>query len=156
MKLLSVLMGVLITFSLSAHAEISPLVIDKSQKKNMVKSKYIKVAHQVIEHNLTQDEVRFTILSAALNSGKIKWLLEEDADNYYILRWDYSGSVIYTKVEFDEQYIQLKYAGAYDKFICKNDIEGICYKSTHKKYYSYMKQLRVSIINALPTKAKEL
>lgn len=132
--------------SLSAQAQISPLKIDHSQNKT--KDKYIKSAHEVITHQLTLDEVRFSILNAALTSSNVKWLLEESGDNFILLRWDYSGAVIYTRVEFDEHFIQLKYAGSFDDYECKNNIDGICYRNG-KVYYSRMKKLRTEILNTV-------
>jgi len=136
-----------LSLSLSTQAQISPLKIDKSQKKT--KDKYIQSAHAVIKHQSSQAEVRFAILSASLSSKGVKWLLEEDGENFLILRWDHREEVIYTKVEFDEQYIQLKYVDAYDDYHCENNIEGICYKNESRKYYNYMKELRTSIIQTL-------
>lgn len=141
------LMVVLIGLSLSAQAQISPLKIDKSQVKT--KNKYIKSAHEVITHQSSQAELRFAILSAGLTSKSVKWLMEEDGDNFIILRWDNGGSVIYTKVEFDEKYIQLKYVDSYDGYQCKNNIDGICYKNQSRKYYKHMQELRTAIINTL-------
>jgi len=136
-----------LSLSLSTQAQISPLKIDKSQKKT--KDKYIKSAHGVIKHQSSREEVRFAILSASLSRKGVKWLLEEDGENFLILRWDHREEVIYTKVEFDEQYIQLKYVDAYDDYHCENNIEGICYKNESRKYYNYMKELRTSIIQTL-------
>ncbi|PKI14833.1 hypothetical protein [Colwellia sp. 12G3] len=147
MKIVNLFIIALIGLSLSTQAEISPLNIDQSQKKT--KDKYIKSAHEVIKHQSSQEEVRFSILSAALTSKSIKWILEDDGDNFLVLRWDYSEAVIYTKVEFDEQYIQLKYLDAYDDYRCQNNVDGICYKNETSKYYSHMKDLRSAIINAL-------
>ena len=131
--------------SLSTQAQISPIKIDHSLKK--AKDKYIKAAHEVIAHQLTLDKVRFSILDAALTSKGIKWLLEEHGDNYILLRWDYSGAVIYTKVEFDEHFIQLKYVDSFDDYECRNNVDGICYKNENREYYSHMKELRTAIVN---------
>ncbi|PKG81044.1 hypothetical protein CXF85_19990 [Colwellia sp. 75C3] len=147
MKMVNLFIIALIGLSLSTQAEISPLNIDQSQKKT--KDKYIKSAHDVIKHKSSQEEVRFAILSAALTSKSVKWILEDDGDNFLVLRWDHSEAVIYTKVEFDEQYIQLKYLDAYDDYQCKNNVDGICYKNESRKYYGHMKDLRSAIINTL-------
>ncbi len=143
MKTVTLFMIAFLGLSLSAYAQISPLNIDKSQKKT--KDKYIKSAHAVIKHQSNHEEVRFAILSAGLTSKSVKWLLEEDGGNFLILRWDHREEVIYTKVEFDEQYIQLKYVDAYGDYRCKNNVEGICYKNESSKYYSHMNDLRASI-----------
>ena len=147
MKILNLFIIAVMSLSLSAQAQISPLKIDYSQKKT--KDKYIKAAHEVIEHQLTLDEVRFSILDAALTSKGIKWLLEESGDDFVLLRWDYSGDIIYTRVEFDERFIQLKYADSFEDYECKNNIDGICYKNENRKYYAHMKTLRTAIINTL-------
>jgi hypothetical protein len=147
MKIVNFFMVVVLGLSLSAEAQLSPLKIDKSQKKT--KSKYIFSAHRVIKHHSSQEEVRFAILSAALTSKNIKWLLEEDGGNFLVLRWDHRGDVIYTKVEFDEQYIQLKYVDSYEDYHCQNNVDGICYKNESRKYYKYMSELRLSIIDTL-------
>jgi len=134
-------------FILPVQSEIVDLKIDQRQSKT--KDKYIKSAHSIINHDLSIDEIRFAILNAALTSNNVKWLLEEDGQGYVILRWDYSMAVIYTKVEYNEKSVQLKYFDAFDDFRCENNVDGICYKNENGKYYTYMQQLRTAIIDEL-------
>ena len=135
-------------FSLEVQSAPSLLKIDQNQKFK-TRDKYIKAAHELIEHDLSLDEVRFTILNAALNNKNVKWILEQDGDTYLILRWDYGEEVIYSKVEYDNQFIQLKYFDASKDFTCLKNIEGICYLNKNSDYYGYMKKLRTAIANLL-------
>lgn len=135
-------------FSQHAHSAPSELKIDQSQKKK-TQDKYIRAAHTQIKHDLSHDEVRFTILNAALNNKGVKWVLEEDGEDYMILRWDYGETVIYSKVEFDKQYIQLKYYDSHEDFKCTNNVDGICYRNQNTDYYAQMKKLRTSIASLL-------
>ncbi len=149
----SKLLGSLIILTLVSHslcAEPVPLVIDESQNK--ASTKYIKVAHDVINHNLPAEELRFKILQATLSVKSAKWIMEEDADNYILVRWDYGRKVLYTKIEYNTEFVQLKYSDKNSDFKCINDINGICYKNSESDYYSYLKRLRVAIKSSIQTK----
>ena len=150
MKIVKIALLLISFVGLSLQVQSAPasLSIDQEQKSK-VKDKYIRAAHELIKHNLSVDEARFTILNAALNNKGVKWILEQDGDTYLVLRWDYGKEVIFSKVEYDSQFIQLKYFDASDDFKCINNIDGICYRNQNKDYYAYMKKLRASIANQL-------
>lgn len=148
LKITLILTSLIIGFSFQVQSAPSVLKVDQSQS-GKVGDKYIRAAHDLIKHDLTLDEARFIILNAALKSKGVKWVLEEDGEGYMVLRWDYGKAVIYSKVEYDEQYIQLKYFDAYGGFRCTNNIDGICYRNQNKDYYGYMKKLRTSIARLL-------
>jgi hypothetical protein len=148
MAKITLILTSLVVISFPVQSAPSPLKIDKNQKRK-VNNKYIRAAHDVIKHDLSTDEVRFAILNAGLASKGVKWLLEKDSDEYLILRWDYGEAVIYTKVEYNNQFIQLKYFDSHDDFNCTNNVDGICYRNQNKDYYAYMKKLRASIARLL-------
>lgn len=149
MKFINCIALTFLGLALTAQAEITPLKIDKAQNSPKYLIKFIKSAHEEIKHQSSIEEVRFAILTAGLSSGSIKWLLEEDGGNYLLLRWDYGRAVIYTKVEFDEQYIQLKFEDSFAGYECKNNQDGVCYKNNDNAYYDYLEQLRNGIIAQL-------
>ena len=144
----AIFLAVLIVFSPQVYSAPSALNIDQSQK-NRVQDRYIKAAHGVLKHKLSLAEVRFAILNAALDNKGVKWILEQDGDGFMVLRWDYAEAVIYSKVEYDDQHIQLKYVDAYGDFRCTNNIDGICYRNENKNFYAYMKKLKTSISRLL-------
>ena len=144
----SLVLAFLLGFSFQAQSAPSTLKIDQNQK-NMVSDRYLRDAHGLVKHDLSLDEVRFVILNAALNNKGVKWILEEDGESYMVLRWDYGETVIYSRVEYDGQHIQLKYFDAHGDFKCFNNIDGICYRNQNKDFYEYMKQLRTSITRLL-------
>lgn len=146
LRITGALLLILNTFQ-SLKAEPKPLVIDQSQKKTS--DQYIRAAHDVINHNLSLEQVRFNILQATLADKTAKWLMEEDSENYFIFRWDYSKAVLYVKVEYNKNYVQLKYADKADDFRCTNNIEGICYKNKESDYYSHLKRLKNIIQNSV-------
>lgn len=135
----------LMTFSVNSKPE--PLNIDESIKA--VSHKYIRSAHLEINHSLSVDQVRFSILQAALSDRRGKWLLESDDDSSVTLRRDLAGDIIYVQVEYDEQYVQLKYVDRESAFTCRKNIEGICYKNEDIDFYGYFKFLRNLIATSL-------
>ena len=106
MKIVKIALLLISFVGLSLQVQSAPasLSIDQEQKSK-VKDKYIRAAHELIKHDLSVDEARFTILNAALNNKGVKWILEQDGDTYLVLRWDYGKEVIFSKVEYDSQFI---------------------------------------------------
>lgn len=138
---------ILIATSTFLKSEPAPLVVDNNQEK--VKTKYIKAAHDVIQHSLPIEHVRFNILQAALSVKSAKWLLEEDNDDNMVFRWDYGRKVLYARVEYNKKYVQLKYVNRESDYQCINNINGICYKNDNSDFYGFLKKLRLAIKNTL-------
>ncbi len=134
-----------VLFCTECFSEPSPLSIDNKIKRR-VSDKYLIAAHEAISHHLSKEDVRLAVLQATFNNKKIRWLLEEDGNDYLIVRWDYGRDVILTKIEYNEKYVQMKYIDGGIGFDCVKNIEGICYWNENKDYYSYMKRLKQNLI----------
>lgn len=128
----------------AALAEPVPLEVDKSIKPSSSK-KYIRSVHLEILTNTTDmQRIRLGIIDGMLlTKGRI-WTYEGEGDGYYLARFDYRGNVVIVRIEYNEQFVQLKYEGAYGGLACTNNVAGICYKN-HKGYYNYTKNLRAAI-----------
>ena len=132
-----------------ANASPIKLVINDHDNKKNAKEKLIFSAHKEIPHNLSIAKLRFALLEAAISNIKIKWVLEEEGENYMLFRWDYRGDAIISRVEFNESLIQMKYENAFGDFVCKKNVKGICYKNYDSDYYLYMKRFRTSILDTI-------
>ena len=144
-KIITVLLlSIVISLPLSATPE--PVVIDTTQNKT--RTKHIKAAHDVIAHNYSLDQIRFILLQATLSDKSSKWLMEEDGDSYFIVRWDHNNEVLYAKVEYNKKYVQLKYVDRKSSYECINNIKGICYKNDSSDFYEHFERLR-ELINKL-------
>lgn len=125
-------------------AEPGPFEVDKSVKNSSSK-KYIRSVHLEIPTNTTDmQKIRLGIIDGMLLTKGRVWTYEGEGDGYFLARFDYRGNVLIVRIEYNEQFVQLKYESAYGDLVCANDIEGICYKN-HKGYYNYTKNLRTAI-----------
>lgn len=137
----------LLIISLPVLSKPEPLVIDKSiQPANR---KNIRAAHKEINHTLSIDQVRFSILQATLSDKNGKWLMEEDGENYIIVRHDMAGEVLYARIEYNQQYVQLKYVDRESDFPCKKNVNGICYRNKPRGYYGKFERLRNLIVSSI-------
>lgn len=133
------------------YAEPAPLKLET--KFRDASKKYLRKAHEPIKHTLSQDELRFVLLEASITNSKIKWVLEHEGDGYMVFRWDYDGfgkkpSYILTRVEFNNNLLQMKYAGAVGEYGCQRLDDGICYRNK-KDYYAFMGRLKKSILRSI-------
>ena len=129
-------------------ADAKPLDTNNIPEDSVSVSK-LEAAHGAIAHKLSLDEAKLAILRATITNRKVKWILEEEGEDYMVFRWDYSRKTIYTRIEYNEKYVQMKYAGASEDFICEINLDGICYENESRKYYSYMHRLKKSLAKAL-------
>ncbi len=91
---------------------------------------------------------RLAIIDGMLNTKGIAWVFEGEGEGYILARFDYRGDTNVIRIEFDEKLVQLKYHDALGDYICKNNIDGICYRNG-RGYYNYIKNLRKSISREL-------
>jgi len=132
-----------------ALAEPVPLEVDKNIKPSASK-KYIRSVHLEIPTNTTDmQRIRLGIIDGMLQTKGRIWTYEGEGDGYYLARFDYRGNVVIVRIEYNEQFVQLKYEGAHGGLACTNNVEGICYKN-HKGYYNYTKNLRAAILQQFP------
>ena len=129
-------------------ADARPLDTNNIPKGSVSASK-LEAAHGAISHKLSLGEAKLAILRATITNRKVKWILEEEGEGYMIFRWDYARKTIYTRIEYNENYVQMKYAGASEDFICDINLDGICYENESRKYYNYMHRLKKSLTKSL-------
>jgi len=129
-------------------ADAKPLDTSNIPNDSVSVSK-LEAAHGAITHELSLGEAKLAILRATITNRKVKWILEEEGKDYMVFRWDYSRQTIYTRIEYNEKYVQMKYAGASEGFLCDINIDGICYDNESRKYYSYMHRLKKSLTKVL-------
>lgn len=128
----------------AASAGPAPLVIDKKAKPK-TSSKNILAVHEEIHTNTTDlREIRYRIVEGMLKTRGRIWTYDGEGDGYILARFDYRGNIQVMRIEYNEQYVQLKYHSAYNDLVCKNLIDGICYDNA-RGYYNYTKNLRASI-----------
>lgn len=131
--------------SLSATAAPERFVYEKPGPGAASESKMRSVYERIENTKGTKAHARLAILRAMLATKGTAWLLEDEGDDFILGRWDYKGHTIFHRIEFDEKYVQIKYAGGLDAYQCEMQVGDYCYK-THRNYYKYnqslVKQLR--------------
>ena len=133
----------LLSFGLSA-AEPGPLVIDKKIKPKS-SNKHIEAVHLEIPIQAADlGQVRLNIIDGMLKTRGRIWTYEGEGDGYILARFDYRGNITVMRIEYNEQYVQLKYHGAVNDTACQNLVDGICYRN-NRGYYNYTKNLRAAI-----------
>lgn len=121
----------------------------KPDIKNSASERYLRVVYEIVPNPSGQAaKARLAILKAMVQMRRVSWQIEEEGEGYIIGRYDYRGHTIFNRVEYDDQNIQIKYAGGLKAFSCELLIDDFCYK-THRHYYSYSKDLRNLIIQNL-------
>ncbi|MCL1036014.1 hypothetical protein L2750_02450 [Shewanella submarina] len=138
--------AILFTLLLSSpgFAKPVPLVIDSSAKPKSFE-RYINAVHKEIPVNgKSVGQIRYAIFEGMLKTKGFSWVYEGEGDGYILARFDYRGDTNVMRIEYDEDYVQLKYHAALGDYVCKNLIEDICYKNG-RGYYNYIKNLRKSI-----------
>ncbi|MEL4360316.1 hypothetical protein [Shewanella algae] len=135
-------------FSLSLQAAPGELVINKNAKPKSSNS-YIEAVHKEIPvAGACEAQVRYAILEGMLSTKGFAWVYEGEGEGYILARFDYRGDTNVMRIEYDANYIQLKYHAALGDFVCKKLIDDICYKNG-RGYYNYIKNLRISIAQEL-------
>lgn len=137
---------ILLCWLSTAMAEPGPLVVDKKVRK-MAKARHIESVHLEIPTNTTDlAAIRYAIVQGMMvTKGRI-WTYEGEGDGYIIARFDYRSHTIAVRIEYNEEWIQLKFHGGSDAYECEILVDdGICYRN-HDNYYKYTKNLRTSIV----------
>ncbi|TPH15577.1 hypothetical protein [Litorilituus lipolyticus] len=129
---------------LAVIAEPSVLKVNKRLKLKS-STKYIQAVHKEIHvSGKSPEAIKFAILDGMLRTKGYKWTFEGEGKGYILAGFDWRGDTNIMKIEFNESLIQLKYHQAWGDYVCKNLIEGVCYKND-RSYYNYVKNLRLSI-----------
>lgn len=129
----------------SSRARPMPLDLDKSVKNSSSK-RYIRAVHLEIPMNTSDlQRIRLGIIDGMLRTKGRIWTYEGEGDGYYLARFDYRGNAVIVRIEYNEQFVQLKYESAFGDMVCENNIDGICYKNA-RNYYNYTKNLRAAIL----------
>lgn len=82
-------------------------------------------------------KARLSILIGMLNTKGAAWVMEEEGEGYILARWDYKGHTIFHRIEYNDEAVQIKYAGGLNDYRCEKLIDNsYCYK-THGNYYKY-------------------
>lgn len=133
----------------AALADPAPLVIDKTVP-GMVKPRYIENVHLEIKTRTTDlDAIRSAILAAMSVAKGGPWSVADDGDGFVLARMQYEGNSMTLRIEFDRQFVQLKYHDASERYACEIVVgDGICYKN-YRDYYGFAQNLRGSIIREL-------
>lgn len=140
-----ILMLVLLGWAAGALGDPAPLVIDKS-KRGRVSVDTIEAVHLEIPTGTTDlAKIRLAIVNGMLQTKGRVWTYEGEGSGYILARFDYRGHIIVSRVEYNQELVQLKYYGASEGLQCENLQEnGVCYKN-HRNYFNYTKNLRASI-----------
>ena len=135
----------MLMMSMQTTAGAQILTVDKNIKPSSSVKK-IKAVHQEIDvKGFSFDEIRYVILQGMLSTHGYAWGYEGEGDDYILARFDYRGDTVIMRIEFTDEIIQLKYHKAWGDYVCKNDIDGVCYKNAGG-YYKYVRNLRKSIV----------
>jgi hypothetical protein len=141
-----ILILVLLGWAAGALGDPAPLVIDKS-KKGRASDKTIEAVHLEIATGTTDlRKIRLAIVNGMLETRGRVWTYEGEGDGYILARFDYRGHIMVSRIEFNQELVQLKYHGASEAFQCENlQEDGVCYDN-HRGYFNYTKNLRTSIM----------
>ncbi len=145
----NILIVMLLSWSASAIGDPGPLVIDKSSKGRASDSK-IESVHQEIATGTTDlRKIQLAIVNGMLETKGRTWTYEGEGDGYILARFDYRGHTIVVRIEYNQEFVQLKFHGGSEAYECENlQEDGVCYKN-HKGYFNYTKNLRISIASNL-------
>ncbi|MCE9686884.1 hypothetical protein LZP73_11840 [Shewanella sp. AS16] len=127
-----------------AMAAPSPLIIDKNVRPKSSNGRINAVHKEIPTMGADLNKVRYGILEGMLETKGFSWVYDGEGEGYILARFDYRGDTNVMRIEYDENYVQLKYQDALGDYVCEKLIEGICYKNG-RGYYNYIKNLRKSI-----------
>ena len=145
----NILVVVLLGWAAGSLADPAPLVIDKSSRGRASDSK-IESVHQEIATGTTDlRKIRLAIINGMLETQGRTWTYEGEGDGYILARFDYRGHTIVSRIEYNQELVQLKFHGGSESYECENlQEDGVCYKN-HRGYFNYTKNLRASIARNL-------
>ena len=140
---------VLLGWAAGALGDPGPLVIDKSGR-GRVSNGDIEGVHQEIATGTTElRKIRLAIVNGMIQTKGRAWTYDGEGDGYILARFDYRGHTIVTRIEYNQELVQVKFHGGSEAYECVNLQEnGVCYKN-HKGYFNYTKNLRASIARNL-------
>ncbi|CAH0991315.1 hypothetical protein SIN8267_01418 [Sinobacterium norvegicum] len=142
---------ILMLSTMAVMAQPQVLVID-SKLWPKSPDRYINKVHREISvQGLSAAQIRFVILEGMVTTRGYAWQYEGEGDGFILARFDYRGDTNIMKVAFNNNMIQLQYDQAWGDLVCKNNVEGICYKNAGG-YYKYVRNLR----NSIEQQAKQL
>jgi len=117
-------------------------------KDNGPRQGWIDNVHEPIRtRNVDRKALRLIILKGMWNVKSYSWYLESETPDSIVARFDYRHNSIVMKVVYDENHIQLLYAGSIG-FECTDLKDGVCLDND-RSYYNYSKNLRTSIAREL-------
>ena len=145
----NILIVVLVSWTTVALADPGPLVIDKS-KRGRESDRHIEAVHQEIATGTTDlRKIRLAIVNGMLETKGRAWTYDGEGEGYILARFDYRGHTIVTRIEYNQELVQLKFHGGTEAYECEIlQEDGICTKN-HKGYFNYTKNLRTSIASNL-------
>jgi hypothetical protein len=145
----NVLIVVLLSWAAGALADPGPLVIDKS-KRGRASDGDIEAVHQEIATGTTDlRKIRLAIVNGMLETKGRAWTYEGEGDGYILARFDYRGHTIISRIEYNQELVQLKFHAGSEAYECENlQEDGVCYKN-HRGYFNYTRNLRTSIASNL-------
>ena len=154
MKIIFIIWSIFFLSS-QALAEAQVLVVDKTAKPS-TKAKHIEGVHkEIFVKGLSEDKIKYLILQGMLSTKGYAWGYEGEGEDYILARFDYRGNTVVMRIEYTDEMIQLKHHKAWGDMTCKNDIDGVCYK-TAGSYYKYVRNLRKSIVKQVNSAGDEL
>ena len=143
-RYLSAITTCLLLAGSTAYAAPEPFVYKKPARGAESESTMRSIYDLILNPSKSLSHARLAILTAMLETRGAVWVLEEEGPGYVLARWDYKGHSIFHRIEYNEDWVQIKYAGGLDAYECEMRSGDYCYK-THGNYYKY----NLSLVNAL-------
>jgi hypothetical protein len=141
----NVLILVLLGWAAQAMADPGPLEIPKSGR-GRVSTGDIEAVHKEMRTGTSDlKAIQLAIVRGMLETKGRAWTYEGEGDGYILARFDYRGHTIVTRIEYNQDLVQVKFHAGSEAYQCENLQEsGACFKN-HKGFFNYTKNLRASI-----------
>ena len=123
--------------------------IYQDQGRGSAKEKTMRKLYDIIPiTSNSAAQTRLIILRTMQNIKGPQCLLEDEGKGFITCRWDYKGHMVYHRVEYNEDAVQIKYAGGINAYECRKLVDGFCYK-IHRNYFKYGANFRNDLSRAL-------
>ncbi len=134
---------------LSAQSHAEPTVFEYQKVSGGVSAKKMKAIYDLIPNPTgNSKKARLAILKGMQQTKGVAWLVEGEGDGYVLARWDYKGHAIIHRIEYNDDAVQIKFAGGVNDYQCAIQKGDFCYK-THRNYYKYNRSLVKELKRAL-------
>lgn len=140
--------SLLALLSLHASATPEPFVYKRVDRDAVSESKMRAIYDLIKNPTGSAEKARLAILTGMLNTKGAPWVLEQEGPGFILARWDYKGHAIFHRIEYNNEAVQIKYAGGLNAYECEIRVDDYCYK-THRNYYKYNLSLVEQIKRAL-------